>query len=78
MASKQGIMAAINARINKVLLLAEAALPESQFRPFRRLMLDEFGNSGLGKDLDRLCGEDAASERHGMGRNKHAGKEVPR
>jgi hypothetical protein len=78
MASKHGIMSAINARINKVLLFAEAALPEKQFRPFRRLVLDEFGNSGLGKDLDSLCGEDAESERHGMGRNNHARKEVPK
>jgi hypothetical protein len=33
----------MNARKNRLLLVAEAALPESQFRAFRKLVLDEFG-----------------------------------
>jgi hypothetical protein len=44
----------INVRLNEVLLVAQAALPESQFTAFRKLTLNQFGKSGLGKELDRL------------------------
>ena len=47
----------INMRLNNVLLVAEAALPPSQFLAFRKFALNEFGNSGLGKELERLLGE---------------------
>jgi hypothetical protein len=67
---------ALNARKNRALRIAEAALPESQFRAFRSLFLDEFGRSGLEEDLARIVAE---FERHGMapGRPIYAGKEVP-
>lgn len=48
------ILDAINAHKNRVLLVAEASLPASQFGAFRKIVLDEFGNSGLVKDLQRL------------------------
>jgi hypothetical protein len=48
------ILIALNARKNQVLLIAQAALPTSQFEAFRKLFLDEFGKSGFQQDLERL------------------------
>jgi hypothetical protein len=67
---------ALNARKNKALRIAEAALPESQFRAFRSLFLDEFGRSGLEEDLVRIVAE-YETQGNGPGRPIHAGKEVP-
>lgn len=53
----------INKRINKILRVAEAALPPKQFQAFRGITLDEFGKSGLGQDLDRLYGNRPQQER---------------
>ena len=72
------VMDTINARINRVLLYGEASLPESQFKAFRKLILDEFGHSGLRGDLARLFGDDKPQDRHGTGRPILAGKEVER
>lgn len=44
----------LNARKNRVLLVAQAALPESQFSAFKKLFLDEFGRNGLEGELQRL------------------------
>ena len=50
----QDIVELINPRKNRLLLCAEAALPERQFIAFRKLLLDELGNSGLIGDLEEL------------------------
>lgn len=47
----------LNARKNRVLLYAEAALPHSQFNAFKKLFLDEFGRSGLEGQLVKLDAE---------------------
>jgi hypothetical protein len=57
MLTKDSILPLVNARLNRVLLIAQAALPQRQFEAFRRLMLDEFGRSGLIKDLDTILGQ---------------------
>lgn len=44
----------INPRINRILQYAEAALPQSQFRAFRRLVLNEFGDNGMVQDLNKM------------------------
>lgn len=49
--------------MNRVLLIAQAALSENQFQAFRKLFLDEFGKSGLGKDLERLLENRSYEER---------------
>jgi len=72
------VIAAISARMNRVLLYGEASLPANQFRAFRKLVLDEFGRSGLQGDLARLFEHHAPQDRHGTGRPIHAGKEVER
>ena len=61
-----GILVLLNQRKNRVLRIAEAALPETQFRAFRGLLLDEFGRDGLERDLERLVAE--AEQRNGQGR----------
>lgn len=44
----------LNARKNRVLLYAQAALPQSQFEAFKKLLLNEFGRSGLEGQLLEL------------------------
>ncbi len=60
------VLDVINARKNRVLLLAQAALPEHQFKAFRTLLLDEFGQKGLESELARVFAED---RQHGADRN---------
>jgi hypothetical protein len=57
MVTKEVIERLINMRLNQLLLVAETALPSTQFQAFRKIALNEFGNSGLGKELERLLGE---------------------
>ena len=67
MLTKETILSLVNSRLNRVLLVAQAALPEHQFEAFRRLVLDEFGRAGLIKDLDRVLGEGLlGQERYGQ------------
>ena len=54
----------INARKNRLLLLAQAALPEHQFQAFKKLLLDELGDRGLDGELKQLF-----EKQHGMERN---------
>ena len=57
----------VNGRINRALLLAQASLPEHQFKAFRTLLLDEFGQKGLESELARAFAEDRqhGKDRHG-------------
>lgn len=71
------LLEAVNVRKNKALQMAEAALPESQFRAFRRLFLDEFGRNGLESEMARIVAEDQRRKGAESGRPIHAGKEVP-
>lgn len=73
LATIQGLL---NARKNRVLTIAEACLPPSQFKAFKTLFLDEFGQKGLESDLERVLAEGSLVGR-GSGGNIHAGKEVP-
>lgn len=55
----------LNARKSKVLLIAEAALPQPQYLAFRKLFLNEFGHSGLEGELVRVITESRAKEKNG-------------
>jgi len=55
----------LNARKNRVLLYAQAALPQSQFDAFKKLFLDEFGRSGLEGQLVKLDAE-SRQDRNGQ------------
>lgn len=60
----------ISERKKRILDYAQLAIPKSQFLVFRKLFLDELGNGGLLKDLERLLGNSVnQQERHGTGRN---------
>lgn len=50
-------IARLNARKGRILQMAEAALPATQFRAFRRSVLDELGRDGLERDVERLLAE---------------------
>ena len=67
MLTKEVILTMVNARLNRVLLIAQAALPEHQFEAFRRLILNEFGRAGLIRDMDTVLGKNR-QERNGTGR----------
>lgn len=43
---------ALDRRKNRLLLVAQAALPPSQFEAFRKITLDELGKSGFQKDVE--------------------------
>jgi hypothetical protein len=57
MVTREDIEKLINSRLNQLLLVAETALPSTQFQAFRKITLNEFGNNGLGKELERLFGD---------------------
>jgi len=65
----EDIRQAINPRLNRLLLFGQMAMSESQFKAFRKLVLDELGNSGLHQDLDRLLSKEKQQERQGKERS---------
>ena len=60
----EAVIEALNARKNKVLLFAQAALPPERFQAFRKLFLGEFGRNGLERELARIIASER-DERHG-------------
>lgn len=62
----QSVLNVLNARKAKVLLIAEAALPQTQYLAFRKLFLNEFGQSGLEGELVRVIAESNKEDRHGQ------------
>ena len=61
----QTLIALVNARKNKALLVAESSLPESQFKAFRKIFLMEFGEKGLEGELQKLYAEQNNNDRIG-------------
>ena len=54
MVTQEHIMRLINARVTKILDYAALSLPEDKFILFRKLTLNEFGKSGLEKELEMV------------------------
>lgn len=54
MVTKESLLPIIHVRVKKILDLAELCLPEDKFILFRKLTLNEFGKSGLEKELERV------------------------
>jgi hypothetical protein len=73
----EAIREVLNVGKRRLLLFAEAALPQGQFQAFRKLLLDEMGNTGLEQDLVRVVADVRQGEGCGAGGKIHAGKEVP-
>ncbi len=69
MVSKEQVVELVNDRVKQVLLVAEAALPPSQFQAFRTVVLNHFGRNGLVGDLDYLDGKVGLQGWDGQGRN---------
>lgn len=59
----QAIVERLNSRKSKILLVAQAMLPESQFKAFRQVLLDELGKGGFEKELERVIAEKQHKER---------------
>ena len=47
------IEALLNRRKHKLLLAAESAMPADQFKSYRKQLLNELGNDGFRKDLEK-------------------------
>ncbi len=69
MVSTAHIVELVNDRVKQILLVAEAALPPSQFLAFRKFVLNAFGRNGLERELERLEDQVKSEERDGEGRN---------
>lgn len=69
MVNQVQVVELVNRRVTRILLVAEASLPASQFQAFRKVVLDEFGRNGLVRELERLAGQEGLEERDGWGRN---------
>jgi hypothetical protein len=54
MVNQEELIRLVNARMKKVLSFAELAMPEGKFETFKKLTFDEFGKSGLVKELERV------------------------
>lgn len=67
MVSLNLLLDALDRRKNRLLLVAQTALPASQFEAFRKILLAELGKSGFQQEL-----EDAFRLHHGKGRNGQA------
>jgi hypothetical protein len=52
--ARDEILDRVNERVNRVLTVAELCLSKEQYPLFRKIVLDEFGRSGLGRDLEAL------------------------
>ena len=67
-AALETIIEALNARKNRVLLLAQVGMPASQFEAFRKLFLDEFGRSGFEAELERVLRQSSRTGTERAGR----------
>ena len=67
MVDREQINSLISTKLARILLVAEAAIPAGQFQAYRKFVLDEFGNSGIGKELDKIFS--TTMDRQGTGRN---------
>jgi hypothetical protein len=67
MVSKEDIRTLINPRLNRVLTAMELSVPKDKYGTCRKLILNEFGNSGLVRDLEELIGGSGIKDRQGSG-----------
>lgn len=67
MVALQTILALVNAKKGQILLFAQGCLPESQFRAYRKHVLDQFGEKGLEGELKKIYTDALNGERYGNG-----------
>jgi hypothetical protein len=54
MVTQELIIQLVNCRVKKILDMAALSLSQDKFQIFRKVTLDEFGKSGLVKELERV------------------------
>jgi hypothetical protein len=54
MVTKEKILPLVNVHVKRILDFAELSMPKDKFLLYRKLTLDEFGKSGLEKELERV------------------------
>ena len=67
MVSKEDIRTLINPRLNRVLTAMELSVPKDKYGTCRKLILNEFGNSGLVRDLEEMFWGSGSKDRQGSG-----------
>jgi hypothetical protein len=67
MVNKEDIRTLINPRLNRVLTAMELSVPKDKYGTCRKLILNEFGNSGLVRDLEEMFGGSGNKDRQGSG-----------
>ena len=74
--SLPAIIAKLNARKNRLLLVLQACIGQQhQYDAMRKIVLDELGRDGFEKELEEVLQH---MERNGQGRNIQAGEGVPK
>jgi len=68
MADARDIVDLVQARVKRVLDLAELAIPADKFERFRTLVFNEFGHEGFRRDLAALLDMAARAAWKGMAR----------
>jgi hypothetical protein len=67
MVNKEDIKTLINPRLNRVLTAVELSVPKDKYGTCRKVILNEFGNSGLVRDLEELFGGSGDKDGQGSG-----------
>ena len=67
MVTREDVLGLLNPHLNRVLSYVELVTPREKFEVCRKLILDEFGRDGLGKDLDAFLAHRAGTGREGTG-----------
>ena len=66
MVSQADIMKLLNAHVKEVLDVAELSMPVEKFLIFRKVILDKFGKSGFGRELERVFRSQEGKARAGI------------
>ena len=67
MVAREKIQRVISPRLNRVLTALELSVSKEKYLICRKVILDEFGNTGLVRDLEDLLGGNGKQEREGSG-----------
>ncbi len=67
MVNREEIRTLINPRLKRVLTILEVSVPKEKYGICRKVVLDEFGNSGLVRELEELLGSSGNKGRQESG-----------
>lgn len=69
----QDLLSRLSAHKGRILDFARMGFDDARFETFRKMLLSELGKDGFERELESAI---LGTERDGMSRNIHAGKEV--